>query len=106
MMPTLRYERMWRAVRNREPLSFSYDNKLREAQPIILGYSADGQEALIAYQTGGQTSPHRTLPGWRCFYLEDVRDIKLRKGDWREGDSHKQDQSCVQYVDVNIPDTL
>lgn len=81
-MPSLQYERLWRAVRNREPLSFSYDGKPREAQPIILGYSSDGREALMAYQTGGKTSPGRTLPGWRCFYLERVRDIKSRKGGW------------------------
>ena len=81
-MPSASYRRIWQAVRNRESLSFSYRGKDRKAQPVILGYSSDGDEALMAYQTGGQTSPGKTLPGWRCFYLADVRDIKSRKGGW------------------------
>jgi hypothetical protein len=81
-MPSDHYRRIWKAIRNREPLSFSYRGKYREAQPVILGYAADASEALMAYQTGGQTSPGNTLPGWRCFYLKDVRDITSRKGGW------------------------
>jgi hypothetical protein len=81
-MPSQQYQRIWRAVRNREPLSFSYGGKFREALPIVLGYSSDGREAAMVYQTAGQTSPGRDLPGWRCFYLTDVRDIKSRKGGW------------------------
>jgi hypothetical protein len=81
-MPSEAYIRIRRAVRSREPLSFSYQGKYREALPIILGYSADGREALMAYQTAGETSPGRELPGWRCFYLAEVRDIKARKGGW------------------------
>ena len=69
-------------MQSREPLSFFYQGKPREALPIILGYSADGSEALMAYQTGGETSPGRKLPGWRCFYLAEVREIKARKGGW------------------------
>ena len=81
-MPSGSYVRIWHAVRNREPLSFFYQGKYREALPIILGYSAEGREALMAYQTGGETSRGRELPGWRCFYLAEVRDIKARKGGW------------------------
>jgi hypothetical protein len=107
-MPSATYTRIWRAIRKREPLSFFYERKYREAQPIILGYSAKGREVMMAYQTAGETSPNRKLPGWRCFDLADVRAIKSRNGNWLEGGSHKQDQTCVRFVDVdvNIPDTL
>jgi hypothetical protein len=37
---------------------------------------------LMAYQTAGETSSGRKLPGWRCFYLAEVRDIKACKGGW------------------------
>jgi len=82
MMPSEQYIKVWHAVRSREPLSFLYRGKYREALPIILGYSADGREALMAYQTAGETSSGRKLPGWRCFYLAEVRDINARKGGW------------------------
>jgi hypothetical protein len=80
--PSAAYRRIWRAVRDREPLSFFYRDKNRQAQPIVLGYSSAGAEALMAYQTGGETSAGRALPGWRCFYLADMRGIKSRKGGW------------------------
>jgi len=107
-MPTVTYERIWRAVRKREPLSFSYEDRTRDVYPIVLGYAADGREALLAFQSGGETSPRNKLPGWRCFYLTDIRELTSRKGGWREGASHKQDQTCVRFVDVdvNIPGTL
>jgi hypothetical protein len=80
--PSAIYRRIWRAVRNREPLSFHYRDKHRQAQPVVLGYASAGAEVLMAYQTGGDTSTGRRLPGWRCFYLADMRDIKSRKGGW------------------------
>jgi hypothetical protein len=82
MTPSEQYQRIWRAVRNREPLSFFYRGKFRETLPIVLGYSSDGREAAMVYQTGGQTSPGNDLPGWRCFYLAELRNIKSRKGGW------------------------
>jgi hypothetical protein len=107
-MPSQEYQRIWHALRQRESVTFNYKGKPRQACPVVLGYSSDGHEALSAYQTGGQTSPDRTLPGWRCFYLAHARDIKSHKGIWLEGDSHRQPQTCVQSVDVdvNIPETL
>jgi hypothetical protein len=74
----------------------------------VLGYSADGREAVSAYQVAGETSAGRTLPAWRCFYLADIRRLETGGTAWREGDSHKQPQACVRFVDVdvNIPDTL
>jgi hypothetical protein len=107
-MPSEDYVAIWRAVRGREQIAFTHNRKPREAYPVVLGYSADGREALMAYQFGGETSPGNTLPGWRCFHLADIRHLAARRGGWIEGDSHKQPQSCVQHVDVdaNIPETL
>jgi hypothetical protein len=107
-MPSTTYAQIREAVRGRKPIKFKYGGKLRRAVPVILGYSKDGREALSAYQTGGETSPGKKLPGWRCFYLFDVREVSFSDGVWLEGDSHKQPQSCVEFtdVDVNLPETL
>jgi hypothetical protein len=107
-MPSPLYEIIWRAVRQHEQIVFVYDGHAREASPVILGYDANGEEALFAYQFGGVTSGNKKLPEWRCFKLAKIRDLATRTGAWKEGASHTQPQSCVQHVDVdaNIPDTL
>jgi hypothetical protein len=106
--PSQTYTFIRQALRRREPITFVYGGKPRAACPIVLGYSADGREALSAYQVAGETSGGRALPAWRCFYLAEIRGLESGGAAWREGDSHKQPQTCVRFVDVdvNIPETL
>ena len=102
------YRTIWQAIRERQQVVFSYEGQPREACPLILGYSATGKETVFAYQIGGRTSGGKKLPDWRCFSLAKIGDLATRSGEWLEGDSHKQAQSCVRFVDVdvNIADTL
>ena len=108
MTPSAVYKQIWRAVRERKQLTCTLDGKYREACPIILGYAADGSERVLVFQFGGETSPRSRLPGWRSFLLTKIHDLKLRDGRWVEGDTHRQTQSHIQFidVDVNIPETL
>lgn len=106
--PSAVYRILWRAVKGRRQITFVSKRYYREAYPVILGYSADGEEMLFAYQVGGHTSPGNKLPGWRCFPVASIHELTSHKKDWYEADSHKQAQSCVQFTDVdaNIPETL
>jgi hypothetical protein len=108
MMPSEVYSRIWQAIHDRKQILFSYKGGTRETCPLILGYAADGQEKVFAYQFGGVTSPGSKLPNWRCYFLARVKNLELRDGPWVEGTSHKQAQSCVRWVnvDANIPDSL
>ena len=81
-MPSVTYRILWRAVRERRQVVFTARKKHREAYPVILGYSAAGDETLFAYQVGGHTSPGNRLPGWRCFPVADIRDLTSHKGGW------------------------
>ena len=81
-MPSSTYSQIWKAVRAPQAIAFNYDDKPRKAALIVLGYSKDGKEAMIAYQTGGETSPDNRLPGWRCFYLSRIRDVSFSNGEW------------------------
>jgi hypothetical protein len=107
-MPSDAYRLIWRALRRREQITFRYRDLARECCPVILGYAAASREVLFAYQFAGATSGRSKLPQWRCFYLENVRDLSSRSGTWLEGTSHTQAQTCVHFVDVdaNIPETL
>jgi hypothetical protein len=107
--PSPIYHLVWQAVRERQHILFDYNGRPRDACPIILGYSETGREAVKVYQVGGETSTSNSkLPAWRDIYLDGILKLRLSPGLWREGDSHKQPQSFVKFVDVdvNIPDTL
>ena len=107
--PSAAYRIIWKAIRARKRIMFSYGGYAREACPHILGYKASGREALFVFQVGGESSQPLPRGGdWRCFELDGVSDIQLRDGPWRGGTRHGQAQSCVQLVDidVNIPETL
>jgi hypothetical protein len=107
-MPSNAYKLIFRALRQREQLMFSYQGLPRECCPVILGYTADGREVLLACQFAGATSSKTKLPQWRCFYIAGVRELKSRSGEWLEGTSHTQAQTCVHFVDLdaNLPETL
>ena len=102
------YILVWQAIRERQHILFAYGGHPRDACPIILGYSNDGREAVKVYQVGGGTSGKGKLPAWRDFYLDGMSELRLTPGLWLEGDSHKQAQAFVKFVDVdvNILDTL
>jgi len=107
-VPSDTYTLIWRAVRQRQRIVFRYHDRPRECCPLILGYSKAGNEVVFAYQVAGETSRKTKLPEWRCFPLEGMRDTEAKAGEWLEGGSHTQAQTCVQLVDVdaNIPETL
>src|SRR5215510_7256509 len=107
-MPSGAYILIHRALRRREQLTFSYQGRPRECCPVILGYAADGSEVVFVYQFAGSTSGKSKLPQRRCFYLQNISELRSRQGAWLEGTSHTQAQNCVHFidVDVNVPESL
>ena len=75
----------------------------------ILGYRASGEEAVLVFQVGGESSKSLSPAGeWRCFDLDGIADIQVRESPWRSGSRHRKAQTCIRFVDVdvNVPETL
>jgi len=107
--PSTAYRIIWKAIRARKQIVCSYKNRSREVFPHILGYKASGEEAVFMFQVGGESSQPLPPGGdWRCFDLDGIADIQVREGSWRGGSRHRQAQTCIQFVDVdvNVPETL
>src|SRR3954451_14706912 len=107
--PSTAYRIIWKAIRARKQIMCSYKNRPREVFPHILGYKAPGEEAVFMFQVGGESSQPLPPGGdWRCFDLDGIADIQVREGSWRGGSRHRQAQTCIQFVDVdvNVPETL
>jgi hypothetical protein len=90
------------AMAKRKQILCLYDGCRRELCPIVLGHKR-GKEVALAYQFAGE-SKTRLPPGgqWRCLDLAKVSDVQLRDGPWHAGDSHRQPQSCVEIVDLDV----
>ena len=74
-----------------------------------MGYKKLGQEAVFAFQFGGDTTSRLPPQGdWRCLDLAGVTDVQVRAGRWHSGTRHTKTQTCIQFVDVdvNVLDTL
>ena len=72
----------------------------REVCPHIIGLDKRGEEVVLVWQFGGQSSG--PLPQWRCFKLANVNNALKRQGRWHEGGSHLMTQTCVSDIDLDI----
>ena len=88
------------AILSEQQVTCSYGGHRRELCPHIIGTNKDGEEAVLAWQFGGESSGR--LPQWRCLKLANVSNARARDGRWHEGGSHKSEQSCVPNIDLDI----
>jgi hypothetical protein len=99
-MPSPTYILFRNAIRAEQQVTCTYGDRHRELCPHIIGTNKDGEEAVLAWQFGGESSGK--LPQWRCLKLANVRDARARDGRWHEGGSHKSEQSCVASIDLDV----
>jgi hypothetical protein len=99
-MPSPTYTLVRNAILAEQQVTCTYDGRSRELCPHIIGTNKDGEDVVLAWQFGGESSG--PLPQWRCLKLANVRDARARDGRWHEGGSHKSEQSCVANIDLDI----
>ena len=102
-MASATYDVFRRAILQEKQVTCIYDGYHRELCPLILGHSK-GEEKVLVFQFAGETSKGKLPPGgaWKCMFLAQVREARLRDGPWREGKSHKHKQVCLSDVDLDI----
>jgi hypothetical protein len=100
-MPSPTYTLFRNAILSEQQVVCTYSGRHRELCPHIIGTDGKGEEAVLAWQFGGDSSGK--LPQWRCLKLANVRDARARPGRWHEGGSHKTTQKCIGIdLDINI----
>lgn len=100
-MASAAYAVFRRAILEESQVVFDYRGERRTACPLILGHSG-GKEKALVWQLTGPERVDRGAEGWRCLFLENVAFAELREGFWREGDSHRSEQRCVEEVDIDV----
>jgi hypothetical protein len=79
-----------------------YDGLYREFCPHEIGTKYPGERHVLGYQFGGQSSSGY-LPEWRCMVVDRLLDVAIQPGDWHTGTGHSSAQTCVDFIDVQIP---
>jgi hypothetical protein len=99
-MPSATYTVFRNAIRAEQQVVCTYDGRVRELCPHIIGHNRTGEEVVLAWQFAGGSSGK--LPQWRCLKLANVRDACSRDGRWHAGTSHRTTQQCVTDIDLDI----
>ena len=99
-MPSATYTLFRNAILSEQQVVCRYDGRPRALCPHIIGTNRNGDEVVLAWQFGGESSGR--LPQWRCLRLANVRDARMQLGPWREGGSHRTEQKCVSNIDLDI----
>jgi hypothetical protein len=101
-MQSATYSLIRAAIGNERQITCTYQGYYREICPHIIGRK-DGDERLLAFQFGGNTSSGLPPGGaWKCFSIAEMNDVKARDGRWHTGTSHSTSQKCVAEIDLDI----
>jgi hypothetical protein len=96
------YKLFEQTIRQRKQVVCLYRGYRRELCPIILGHKKAGEEAALTFQFAGESSSLPRGGQWRCLLLSEVSIGELRDGRWHSGSGHRQPQSCVDIVDLDV----
>jgi hypothetical protein len=99
-MPSTAYLLFRNAILGEQQVACIYDGRFRELCPHIIGTNKRGEEVVLTWQFGGESSG--PLPQWRCLKLANVRNARTREGRWHEGGSHQTTQTCVSDINIHV----
>jgi hypothetical protein len=99
------YEIVRQAILNKLHVVATYNGHLREMCPHTLGTKRGRQQGLF-YQFGGTSSSGLSRAGspenWRCIFIDQLRDISTRDGEWHTAPNHSRPQTCVDLIDAEV----
>jgi hypothetical protein len=90
------------AIAANKQILATYQGLTREMCPHCIGLSKDGREMALFFQFAGESKSGLPPGGqWRCLDLGELSDVRSRAGPWHTGERHKQQQYCVEQVDLD-----
>jgi hypothetical protein len=99
-MSSATYTLFRNAILAEQQVVCTYDGRIRELCPHIIGTNKSREEVVLAWQFAGESSGK--LQQWRCLKLANIRNAHARDGRGHQGNSHKAEQKCVRNIDLDI----
>ena len=99
------YEIVKNAIMKRKQIVAEYQGHKREMCPHVIGTKKGRKQALF-YQFGGTSSSgpieRDSTNNWRCIPIDGLNFVEIRDGAWHSFSPHKQRQTCVDEIDVEV----
>lgn len=98
------YDIIRSAIKNKQQVTATYQEHVRELCPHVIG-TKNGREQALFYQFGGTSSKGEITPeqgAWRCLLIADLSNVSVRNGDWYTGANHSRPQTCVDKIDLEV----
>lgn len=91
------------AIEGRRLVSIWYDPGVRVVEPHVLGYGADGQVLLRAFQVAGVSTSGQRVQ-WKLFRLDRIKDAKLSAGSFRKPrrDYQRDDSAMTRGIIAQV----
>jgi hypothetical protein len=102
---TSTYDIVRNAIANKEVITATYQDHVREMCPHVIGRK-NGRDQALFYQFGGTSSSGSIVPGspnnWRCIPIEGLSNVSSEPGPWHTGGNHSRPQTCVDDIDLEV----
>lgn len=98
------YDVIRNAIANKQQVTATYQEHVRELCPHVIG-TKNGREQALFYQFGGTSSKGPITPdqgAWRCLSIEELSNVSTRNGEWFTGANHSRPQTCVDNIDLEV----
>jgi hypothetical protein len=97
---SVNYDLLSHAIAQQHIVSASYTGFKRDFCPHVLGRH-EGRYRVIGWQYLGG-SPEGSAPAWRCFDLDQLRNVSSRPGKWRSGPADAAPRDCVDAIEAVV----
>lgn len=99
-MPSSAYALFRQAVLNKQQIVCTYQGYEREICPHCLGHKSGREKALSFQFAGGSSSGLPPGGQWRCMFLDEVTNVRVKDGSWHTSPDHSRPNTCVDEIDV------
>jgi predicted DNA-binding transcriptional regulator YafY len=90
------------AIEGRQRVAIWYDPGVRVVEPHALGYGADGQLLLRAFQVSGASASGQPVH-WNLFRLDRITDAKFSGGSFRKPrPQYQRDDSAMTRIVAQV----
>lgn len=102
------YKKLRQAIIEKKQVIADYnDRSYCKLCPHVIGTTANGEERVLCYQFGGETSRGRIITGnsyrnWRCLDVSKLAFFSIEDGKWWTWTRRQAVSDCITFIDTEV----